>query len=619
MRLLCSPHLSAIDAEALVNVPVAQQPAPLDVAAASLAELTHGNDLERRAVASLRALIDAHVLEVRFVTSGKSGLFHDKLGVFTDDQGLQVSFIGSANETAAAWSGFANHEQIETFESWAGEEGSRRCSRHEAQFDETWLGLRRGLSVTEASAAAAVIRSVVPAESIDEVLVSLRETIEIGLRTPEAIPLRDYQSEVLQAWERAEHRGLVVFATGGGKTRTALEAIRRWTATGQPALVLVPSELLHKQWHDELRNLLPDAVILLAGAGSSRRAWLDRLADYTRADPSLEQRVVLATYQTAATAGFLEKVRGGGHLLVVGDEVHRVGAPDTRSILLNLDAGARLGMSATPERFGDPVGTRAILDYFGDVLAPEFTLSDALEAGVLVPYDYAYSTCALSEDEQTTWDKFTLQIAQEIARNKGDMTERALHLARQRARVAKRAGGKAAIAKDVLVLNHEDGDRWLVYCNDVEHLREVRSEIDGLGFEVLEYHSQDGGDHDATLSYFTNRGGVLLAIKCLDEGIDIPLINKALILASSTNPREYIQRRGRVLRRSAGKYSAQLFDVIVTGADGLAVTPNEVRRAMEFARDARNLGVELYLEHLVPSSGDSVRSGALTDVEEFES
>ena len=123
----------------------------------------------------------------------------------------------------------------------------------------------------------------------------------------------------------------------------------------------------------------------------------------------------------------------------------------------------------------------------------------------------------------------------------------------------------------------------------------------GMGIDLLEYHSQDAGDHETTLAFFGNRGGILLAIKCLDEGVDIPMINRALILASSTNPREYIQRRGRVLRRSPGKYSSHLFDVIVVGADGRAITPSEVVRAVEFARDSRNVGPEIYLEELLPN------------------
>lgn len=614
MRMLCSPHLSEVDAEAIVHVVDSQQPAPLDVAATSLAALAHGTHLESRAVACLRALIDAGVLEMRFVTSGKSGLFHDKLGIFTDGSDDKVSFIGSANETAAAWSGFANHEQIETFRSWAGDTDERRCSRHEDQFDETWEGLRRGLVVTNSADAAAVIRSVVPEESLDDIVNSLRQAVGRAELQPDAIPLRDYQSQVLDSWAAANHRGLVAFATGGGKTRTALEAIRRWTSGGRPALVLVPSELLHKQWQTEIASMIPNAPVLLAGAGYSRDGWSRRLADYSRDDASLGQRIVLATYQTAATDRFLELLRTGEHLLVVADEVHRVGAPDTRRILVEVEAGGRLGLSATSERYGDPVGTAAIHEFFGEILEPEFSLRDALDAQVLVPYEYIFSTCALSEDEEQRWDDLTARVSQEMARNNGDMTEYALHLLRQRARISKRATGKASIAREVLAREYRPGDRWLVYCSDVEHLREVRHELVGLGPDILEYHSQDGGDHEATLKFFTNRGGIMLAIKCLDEGIDIPMINRALILASSTNPREYIQRRGRVLRRTPGKYSSRIYDVLVVGSDGLAITPSEVVRAMEFAGDARNVGAQLYLEQLL--SATIQPQAALPDVEE---
>lgn len=600
MRLLCSPNLSEADAEAILTLPESHRPTPIEVAASSLAALAHGTHVQARAVACMRALIDAGVLEVRFVTVGKSGLYHEKIGVFDDDVGNRVSFSGSANETAAAWSGLANFEGIEVFPDWIGDSEARRCARHADQFDETWHGLRRNLNVTSIEDAARVIREHVPAEPLDEIVASLRAALTEAEFHPDAISLRTYQSDVLDSWEAAGYRGIVAFATGGGKTRTALEAVRRWTVQGKPALILVPSELLHRQWEVEVGEVLASPPLLLAGAGHGRSSWSPRLSDYTRADTSLGQRVVLATYQTAATARFLELVRDGEHLLVVGDEVHSVGAPDTRRVLQQLEAGGRLGLSATPQRYGDPVGTQAIFDYFGEVLSPEFTLRDALDASVLVPYDYDFFTCELTEDEQQSWDEFTEKVGKEIARNKGDLTDYALHLLRQRARISKRAHHKARIARQVVTAEYQAGDRWLIYCGDVQHLREVRAELEGLGIDLLEYHSQEEAGHEATLEFFANRGGVLLAIKCLDEGVDIPMINRALILASSTNPREYVQRRGRVLRRSPGKYSSHLFDVIVTGADGKAITPSEVVRAMEFARDSRNVGPEIYLEDLLP-------------------
>ncbi len=616
IRLLCSPHLSEEDANAILELPEGHRPATLEVAASSLASMVHGTRLESRAVICLRALIDSGALEMKFVTTGRAGIFHDKIGVFRDAYGRKLSFIGSANETAAAWSGFANHEQIEAFPDWVGESEARRCNRHEEQFEETWLGLRRGLAVTDSADAASVIKSAVPAEPLDDIIDSLRSAVENATFNPDEIALRDYQAEALQSWEMQNFRGVIAFATGGGKTRTALEAIRRWIGSGRSALILVPSELLHKQWQLEITELLGNPATLLVGAGHSREWWIQRLSDYTRADPSLGPRLVISTYQSAVTDRFLNLISGGDQLLVVADEVHRVGAPDTRRILHELDAGGRLGLSATPERFGDIVGTQAIAEYFGKIVTPEFSLRDALDANVLVPYEYDFVTCQLTDDEQDKWDELSLRVAQEMGRNDGSLTDFALHLLRQRARISKSAAGKARLARQVLQENYRDGDRWLVYCSDVNHLREVRAQLDDLNFDLLEYHSNDGGDHKATLDFFTARGGVLLAIKCLDEGVDIPLINRALILASSTNPREYIQRRGRVLRRTPGKYGARLFDVLVVNENEKAITQSEVTRAIEFAKDARNVGPLLYLEELLDDPKSFVAGQQITDIEE---
>lgn len=616
IRLLCSPHLSEADADAILALAADHRPVTMEVVASSLASMVHGTQLESRAVACLRALIDSGSLEIKFVTAGRNGLFHDKIGVFRDGYGRKLSFIGSANETAAAWSGFANHEQIEAFPDWVGESEARRCARHEDQFEETWLGLRRGLIVTSSQDAADVIRQIVPSEPLEHIVEALREATENATFNPQEISLRPYQSQALASWEAQRNRGVVAFATGGGKTRTALEAIRRWVESGRPALILVPSELLHSQWQEEIIALLGNPAMLLVGAGHSRDWWSRRLSDYSRNDSALGARLILSTYQSAATNRFLELLSDGDHLLVVADEVHGIGAPDTRRILREVSAGGRLGLSATPERFGDPVGSALIFDYFGPVLEPEFTLRDALDANVLVPYEYDFITCRLTEDEQERWDDLSHRVAKDIARNDGQLSEFALHLLRQRARISKSAEGKAKIARTVLLENYQDGDRWLVYCSDVNHLREVRAEIEDLAFDVLEYHSQDAGDHSATLDYFTARGGVLLAIKCLDEGIDIPLINRALILASSTNPREYIQRRGRVLRRSPGKYGAQLFDVIVVNDQDKAITQSEAIRAMDFAKDARNVGPLLYLEELLEDEQRTAMHSAIADIED---
>jgi superfamily II DNA or RNA helicase len=599
IRLLCSPNLSEEDALALLDLPRDLQPSPVEIAALALKELLAASPIQSAAARCLRALLDAGVMEIKFATPRYGGgLFHDKMGIFSDVRDDRIVFVGSANETAAAWSGHMNHEQIVVFREWRPED-SARCAAMAQQFDEMWLGLRRGLVITQASEAAAIVRRIVPSEPLSEILDELRTLAENIDHVDESLSLRNYQRSVLDDWHAHGDRGIVAFATGGGKTRTALEAIREWTSTGRPAVVLVPSALLHDQWTVELETLIPEANLLRVGGGSSKSKWEPWLSRYTMDRAEMGARVVVATYDSAATDTFLTHVNEGDHLLVVADEVHSIGASNRQRIMTGVEAGGRLGLSATPERFGDPAGTRRILDYFGAILQPEFGIAEALDAGVLVPYEYGFRTCALSEEEEDKWNEWSSKIAKDIARNRGEISDRARLMLIQRARISKSAHGKAAIAKELIKAEYSKGDRWLVYCGDVEHLRTVRAELEDLGLDLLEYHSRLDGNKDAVLDYFQARGGVLLAVKCLDEGVDIPLINRAIVLASSTNPREYIQRRGRVLRRAPGKYGARIFDVIVTRRAGEPVTPTEVVRAMEFARHADNVAPLVYLEQLV--------------------
>ena len=193
----------------------------------------------------------------------------------------------------------------------------------------------------------------------------------------------------MEHWWR-EKRGIVDHVTGAGKTLTALWIIRDWLQNlAHAALILVPSSLLAQQWEREIRSELADLDVRLlrvGGEGGSKR-WGNLLTTFSHPRNSRHPKVVLATMQTACKAEFLERLTVGRHLLVVADEVHRVGSP-THLSLLKISSGAALGLSATPERFFDPNGTQEIFDYFGPVLEPPFRIVDAQKARRLVPYDF---------------------------------------------------------------------------------------------------------------------------------------------------------------------------------------------------------------------------------------
>jgi superfamily II DNA or RNA helicase len=290
----------------------------------------------------------------------------------------------------------------------------------------------------------------------------------------------------------------------------------------------------------------------------------------------------------------------GDHLFLVADEVHRLGAEGARRIL-ELETGPRLGLSATPERAGDPIGTDAILRYFEGIVEPQFGINDAIEARALTPYAYQVHPVRLDEDEQDQWQKITNEYRRIYARaaSSGDIQEPALearlkNLLIRRARIVKSARGKLPAAVGIVQDCYRSGQRWIVYCDDQVQLRAVCQALRNAGLDlVYEYHSAMLGDRQHTLDAFNASGGIVVSIRCLDEGIDIPAVSHALILASSKNPREFIQRRGRVLRRSPGKNLAYIHDVVVVPhskdeGDGTSILVGEIARAIEFGSHAIN-------------------------------
>jgi superfamily II DNA or RNA helicase len=597
IRIVTSTQLSAPDALAIGET----EPGSVESMLDQLRSLDLKSNSPTAALARIFAsLLASKVLELRLAQpiSGQ-GVFHDKYGIFSDENGAAVSFIGSSNETAFAWSGLHNHEQIEIFRSSVPSD-RERIEEHLSSFDSIWNDRIKGYKVFPSEEFESEFLRIVPPEPLSDLLLELRKNLAAeAMSTNQTSPtynLRDYQREALENWENSGKRGSISFATGGGKTLTAIEAIKEHLSIG-PAIVLLPSRMLLDQWRSELRAWIPEARVLQVGAGVPKSKWAQSLYRFTQAG-DLGPRIVLSTYRSATTDEFRLGVDVGDHLLLVADEVHGFGAPDTQRIAEWLDTGSRLGLSATPIRARDLEGTDSILNYFGAVLDPVYTLQNAIRDKVLVPYDYFVESAPLSEDELLAWDELSKSISKELAMNDGKATDRAKRMMIKRARISKRAASKAQIAATIIQKNYLPSDRWLIYCESVSHLNEVKSALRmtlSSDVTVMEFHSQNSEDHRRVISYFESRGGIVLAIKCLDEGIDIPIINRAIVLSSSTNPREYIQRRGRILRRHPQKSSAQLWDLVSTDENGDPIADTEVTRAMEFAESSRNSAVKLQL------------------------
>jgi superfamily II DNA or RNA helicase len=432
-----------------------------------------------------------------------------------------------------------------------------------------------------------------------------------------------HQATALGAWTERGRRGIFEHATGSGKTFTAILAICEQVEAGLPTVVLVPSTLLLEQWAEELRTEIPKATLLLAGGGHVRWKTADRIQGMTNANPALGGRIVLSTMATAASDHFRRSVVQGEHLLLVVDEVHQIGSPENSKIL-ELDTGGRLGLSATPTGYGDPEGTSRVLTYFSGVVPPPVTLMDAVRAGRLVPYEYHPHPVNLTATEAAEWKTISKEITLEIARQKKDqsghkpLSERARMLLIKRARIAKKATKKVELARHILRTEYHEGEHWLIYCEDTDQLGAVLAGLRIDGHKPIEYHSAMSGDRDATMSWFRTFGGPLVSIRCLDEGVDIPSVSHALILASSQNPRQFIQRRGRVLRVAPGKMLAVIHDAIVVPIhiedepEQASLLKSELLRAIEFANGALNKMAAAELRTIAADLG--LHADALGDV-----
>lgn len=605
-RFICSPSITEEDAKAIASGYLQREDAIERAISRDVDELMSDPVSDHRAKL-LATFIKCGALDIKVaIRSGGNGIYHEKIGIFADGRGHHVSFLGSANETWSAWHADGNHESIEVFRSWLGTD-EIRVQSHGKIFDSLWKGETPGIDTINFPEAQRRKLLSVAAPGLDDPAVDTPQSNNSARRR-----LLPHQATAIDLWEKAGRRGVFEHATGSGKTFTAIEAIKKHLAKGEPAVVLVPSQLLHEQWKREILEELPEASVLMAGGGHTKWKVGGRLRSQT--SPGLGMnRVVVATMQTASTDTFINGLFQGDHLLIVADEIHQIGSPKN-SIALGIHSGASLGLSATPIRYGDPEGTQRIFDRFGPVIPPAITLQDAIAAGRLVNYEYFPHPVHLSDDESELWKKLTKQISFELARSRkkdgsSGMTDKAKMLLIQRSRIAKKARVKTGLATGVIKKEFQEGQSWLVYCEDSDQLNEMLHKLRAENLRPLEYHSNMSGDKVEALNWFKKFGGVLVSIKCLDEGVDIPAVSHAFILASSQNPRQFIQRRGRVLRKSEGKNLAVIHDAIVVPVDPqseseqISLLKAELIRALEFANSALNKGAGADLRRIALEMG----------------
>ncbi len=436
---------------------------------------------------------------------------------------------------------------------------------------------------------------------------------------PADLQLRSYQQQAVTNWFANQGRGTLKMATGSGKTITALAiATQLYHQIGLQVLIVVcPFRHLVTQWGRECEKFNLQPIL----ACESIYKWQSQFSHQLARINTRQQEflTVITTNETLITPGFQSQLKYlPDRTLIIGDEVHNLGAKK-RQASLPRNVGLRLALSATPERHYDDVGTQNILDYFGDILQPEFTLKDAIVQGALVHYLYYPILVELTESEAEEYLKLSRAIARKLLYQSKDRaasydefdTPDLTPLLMQRARLIGAAANKLHALR-TLMRDRLDTSHTLFYCGDgssdtsaplsassTQQLAAVTHLLGKeLGYRVNTYTASTSLPDREQLRQQFESGALqgLVAIRCLDEGIDIPAIKHAVILASSTNPRQFIQRRGRILRPDLGKDRATLYDMVVLppplDRDTLAIERNllkkELLRLIEFADLADN-------------------------------
>ena len=501
------------------------------------------------------------------IRSTDYGQWHQKIAIFSDDEGNTIAMAGSPNASFKALR--RNRESLAPNSNWEGGPGEAEATKEiSREFESLWKDDVDDAAVMNIPDALRedIIETSPDKEPDWEALTS--ESHEYV----EEIEPYSYQKRALDRLSANKNRLLIKHATGTGKTWTALFALERIAEAGDVVVLLAPTKDLVRQWasDENLGKFFPDATILKC---SSEFDWKKRLFNNLYMEQS-EPLFVVSTMHPQTMDTVFDHIRDAtepSQRLVVADEVHNLGAPMTRSTVADFDAGkARIGLSATPYR--DDAGDEFINDYFGGVV-DEVTIEDAIEEyEVLSPYNYHIHMVSLNEDERTEYAERSSEISHLYHKYRSDEEESLLDVANRYWDLQEEIFDRADILKECeekTRVTHElfdsIGSKTIIFCNTTDHARDVNSQLGKDSNRTVQPFLGEYPDEkrESFLQYF-EKGVIdtLVSIDCLTEGIDVPACDSAVLIANSTSTRESVQRRGRVLRESGDGGVAEIHDFV---------------------------------------------------------
>lgn len=623
IQLVCSPNLDSKDIEA---IDYGYRNRDEVIEQALLSEVREPiSHFEEERLNLIATLISNGSLDIKIAfLEDENGfrLYHEKIAVFIDREGNRLSYAGSINESENGLDG--NFESIYTFCSWKDASQVDAVRLAEDDFDKMWNDETSKLHVIPFPQIVLEKLLTYKKKSIDwstdEKEYGYKQYLKAHqkFRIPSGILLHDYQEDAVDQWCENGYKGIFDMCTGAGKTFTALAAmVRLAKALDDKVAVFILCPYIHlvSQWEEDVEQWT-SVPIIVAHSKSPDSEWKTNLLKvYKRFRKDGSPFVCITTNDSFAGCEiqqYVTRFTPEQNVLLIVDEAHNFGSQQMINVM-PWNIMNRIALSATIKRHMDKTGTNKIEEFFGEKCI-EYTLERAIKEGNLVHYDYYPIPIFLTADELEKYRYLSNKLKKYIIVKNGKMkiSDAGKPVIFERTRLLAGAERKIGVLLSKIE-PYKNDNNILVYCgatsvedNDTgEQKRQIELVTQklqkDLNMSVKRFTAEENLVERQNIKTYFAQGmyQVVTAIKCLDEGVNIPGIKTAFIMSSSRNPKEFVQRRGRLLRKSNNKKKAVIYDFITLPRELDNVLPinleedktiivGEIARMIEFGRLSDN-------------------------------
>ena len=550
------------------------------------------------------ALIKNNLIEMKIAfTNSNIGILHEKIGIVKDAGGNEISFSGSNNETVYGWS--QNIEDFKVFKSW--EKESEAYIKHDRdKFEQYWSNKNNKMTVIEIDEA--LKDKVFKIKEKDIPLVELIDKIkdeESKICKNKKNVLRDYQIDAIEHWKENNYISVFEMATGTGKTYTSIKAINEFRNSNEVihCVVVVPLVTLVEQWKKEIQGVIDDVNIIIAC--SINPNWKNELRELnvSRTLGMKRSFIVITIYNTFASENFNSFISASyDDLVLVADEMHNLVSASRLNSAKQVNYKFKLGLSATPTRLWKKDESKDAMNLFGNN-SYTYSLEKAIQNKFLVPFYYYVFPVYLETNEYDDYTKLSLEISKLSNYQSENNISSAYSMAlRKRAIIKKQAENKLLVLDGLINKMNKEGtiDNTLIYTDSNSSLQKIQNLLTSNHVKSTKFTDKENLDSRLKIIKQLRSKSIsaIVAIKCLDEGVDIPSATNGIFLSNNTDPREYVQRLGRVLRKDSesNKEYAYIYDFLVlppintqnSDKIGRALVKNELIRAKFFKELSRN-------------------------------